>query len=136
MLKTFPGTASVSNFRPTLARAIIARYSQPGSVVLVVQVRDEIDLGLAPYVARVLKQAEREGARAVILEIDTPGGRLDAALQIRDALLGSPVRTIAFVHGSALSAGALVALAAREAYMSPGAVLGAAAPLTLASLPG
>jgi hypothetical protein len=34
MLKTFPGTASVSNFRPTLARAIIARYSQPGSVVL------------------------------------------------------------------------------------------------------
>ena len=34
MLKTFPGTASVSNFRPTLAKAIIARYSRPGAVVL------------------------------------------------------------------------------------------------------
>lgn len=34
MLKTFPGTASVSNFRPSLARAVIARYSPPGGVVL------------------------------------------------------------------------------------------------------
>lgn len=34
MLKTFPGTASVSNFRPTLARAIVARYSPPSGVVL------------------------------------------------------------------------------------------------------
>lgn len=34
MLKTFPGTASVSNFRPTLARAIVARYSPPGGTVV------------------------------------------------------------------------------------------------------
>lgn len=34
MLKTFPSTASVSNFRPTLARAIIERYSVAGSTVL------------------------------------------------------------------------------------------------------
>lgn len=34
MLRTFPGTASVSNFRPTLARAVIARYSPPDGVVV------------------------------------------------------------------------------------------------------
>jgi len=34
MLKTFPGTASVSNFRPTLARAIISRFSPPGGTVV------------------------------------------------------------------------------------------------------
>lgn len=34
MLKTFPNTAAVSNFRPTLARAVIRRYSRPGSLVV------------------------------------------------------------------------------------------------------
>ncbi|MBI3968652.1 MAG: nodulation protein NfeD [Chloroflexi bacterium] len=98
--------------------------------VFVVQIRDEIDLGLAPYLARVLEQAKRENARAVILEIDTPGGRLDAALQMRAAILASPVRTIAFVNRSAFSAGALIAIAANGMYLAPGAVIGAATPVT------
>ena len=65
----------------------------------------------------------------MILDIDTPGGRLDAVLQMRDALLGSPVRTIAFVDRTAFSAGALIAIAAEEIYMTPGAVMGAATPV-------
>ncbi|HEX2035863.1 MAG TPA: hypothetical protein VHS99_16920, partial [Chloroflexota bacterium] len=97
-----------------------------GQTVFVVQMRDEIDLGLPPYLARILDQARREGAAAVILEIDTPGGRLDAVLQLRDLLLNAPVRTIAFVNRHAFSAGALVALASQEVYLAPGAVLGAA----------
>jgi membrane-bound serine protease (ClpP class) len=106
-------------------------HAQDGAgSAFVVQIRGEIDLGLAPYLARVLEQAERENARAVILEIDTPGGRLDAVLQMRHALLGSPVRTIAFVNRNAFSAGALVAIAANELYMAPGAVIGAATPVT------
>jgi membrane-bound serine protease (ClpP class) len=66
----------------------------------------------------------------VILEINTPGGRLDAVLQMRDALVSSPVRTIAFVNREAFSAGALVAIAAHEIYLAPGAVMGAATPVT------
>jgi membrane-bound serine protease (ClpP class) len=97
--------------------------------VVVVQVRGEIDLGLAPYLARVLAEAEHEQARAVILEIDTPGGRLDAVLQMRHAIVGSPVRTIAFVDRNAFSAGALLAIAATELYMAPAAVVGAATPV-------
>ena len=108
----------------------VSRAQDRAGSVFIVQIRDEIDLGLAPYLARVLAQAEREGARAVILEIDTPGGRLDAVLQMRQAILGSPVRTIAFVNRNAISAGALVAIAATELCMTPGAVIGAATPVT------
>ena len=113
-----------------LSIAPASRAQQSASPVFVVQIHGEIDLGLAPYLARVLRQAERENASAVILDIDTPGGRLDAVLQMRKAILDAPVRTIAFVNRTAFSAGALVALAARELYMAPGAVIGAATPVT------
>jgi membrane-bound serine protease (ClpP class) len=97
--------------------------------VLVVPITGTIDLGLAPYLDRVLRTAAEEDAAAVVLRIDTPGGRLDAVLQMRDALLASPVETIAFVDRTAFSAGALVALAADEIYMTPGAAMGAATPV-------
>lgn len=99
------------------------------NAVHVVRIGGTIDAGLAPYLARALQQAEREGARAVILEIDTPGGLLSAVLQMRQAILDSPVHTIAFVNREAFSAGALVAIAAEEIYMAPGAVIGAATPV-------
>ncbi len=107
----------------------------PEGVVVVVRIAGTIDGGLAPYLARALREAERDGARAVILEIDTPGGRLDAALQMRRALLDSRVRTIAFVDREAFSAGALIAIAAGEIYMADGAVMGAATPVTGAGEP-
>ena len=97
--------------------------------VYVMRITGTIDLGLAPYVDRVVKAAEDDGAAAIIVEIDTPGGRLDAVLQMRDTILGAEVRTIALVDASAFSAGALVAIAADEIYMTPGAVLGAATPV-------
>lgn len=102
---------------------------QASASVYFVSVQNEIDLGLAPYLARVLDEAAQSGAQAVILEINTPGGRLDAVLQMRDAILDSPVRTIAFVNREAFSAGALIAIAANDVYMAPGAVLGAATPV-------
>jgi membrane-bound serine protease (ClpP class) len=97
--------------------------------VYVVDISGTIDLGLAPYLARVLDQAEEAGAVAVLVEIDTPGGRLDAVLQMRDSLLDSPLRTIAFVDSTAFSAGALVALASEEIHMTPRGVMGAATPV-------
>ncbi|MDQ3225852.1 MAG: ATP-dependent Clp protease proteolytic subunit, partial [Chloroflexota bacterium] len=97
--------------------------------VYIVPISGTIDLGLAPYLSRVLDQAANDGAAAVILDVDTPGGRLDAVLQMRDAMLGSDVRTIAFVDRTAFSAGALIAIAAEEIYMAPGAVIGAATPV-------
>jgi membrane-bound serine protease (ClpP class) len=97
--------------------------------VYIVGVTGTIDLGLAPYLERVLGDAEEAGAAAVLVEIDTPGGRLDAVLQMRDSLLDSPVRTVALVDSTAFSAGALVAIACTDIHMTPGAVMGAATPV-------
>lgn len=104
-------------------------------VVYVADVDGTIDLGLAPYVARVLKEAEAAGAQAVVLKINTFGGRVDAAVQIRDTLLASKMRTIAFIDKRAISAGALIALASTDIYMTSGSTIGAATPV-MAGQPG
>ena len=88
-----------------------------------------VENGLAPYVARGLREAATAGAKAVYLDIDTPGGRVDAAERIADAVGASPVPVYAFVNPRAYSAGALIALSAKAIYMRPGAVLGAATPV-------
>jgi membrane-bound serine protease (ClpP class) len=106
-----------------------AAQGSDGGEVFVVPITGTIDLGLAPYLSRILDEAADQNAAAVLIEIDTPGGRLDAVLQMQDALLDSEVRTIAFVDRTAFSAGALVAIASEEIYMAPGAVMGAATPV-------
>ena len=106
--------------------AELASAQEDAGAVYVVSITGTIDLGLAPYLERVLDQAAENEAAAVLLEIDTPGGRLDAVLQMKDALLGAHVRTIAFVDRSAFSAGALITIASETIYMAPGAALGAA----------
>lgn len=95
-----------------------------------VPVTDVIELGLAPFVERSLKEAEAVGARAVVLDINTPGGRVDAAQRIVDAIKASEVPVYAFVNPRAFSAGALIALATDGIYMVPTAVMGAATPVT------
>jgi membrane-bound serine protease (ClpP class) len=107
-----------------------AGATRAGGEVLVVRLDGTIDPGLAPYLARALRDAEARGASAVVVEINTPGGRLDAALEMRQALLAARVRTIAFIDREAFSAGALIAIAADEIYMADGGVIGAATPVT------
>jgi len=99
--------------------------------VYVVPVEGVIDLGLAPFLRRVLDEAKETGAAAVILEINTFGGRVDAAVQIRDALLRAPVPTIAYVNKRAISAGALISLAAGKLVMAEGGTIGAATPVQM-----
>ncbi|TVR33768.1 MAG: hypothetical protein EA388_10440 [Nitriliruptor sp.] len=97
--------------------------------VYIVPISGEIDLGLAPFLQRVLDEAADAGAAAVVLDIDTPGGRLDAVLQMRDSLLDADVPTVSFVDRSAFSAGALIALASDEIWFAPGSSMGAATPV-------
>jgi membrane-bound serine protease (ClpP class) len=99
------------------------------AIVYVAPVEGIIDLGLAPFVQRVLDEAAEAGAAAVILDINTFGGRVDAAVQIRDALLNARVRTVAFVNKRAISAGALISLAAESLVMAGGGTIGAATPV-------
>ncbi|MGQ0522080.1 MAG: NfeD family protein [Betaproteobacteria bacterium] len=105
-------------------------------LVYVAAIEGIIDLGLAPYVQRVLDEAAATGASAVVLEVNTFGGRVDAAVQIRDALLGAKVPTIAYVNRRAISAGALISLAAQHLVMAEGATSGAATPVQVAGADG
>ncbi len=95
-----------------------------------IPVTGTIELGLAPFVARGLREAEEARAAAVVLDLDTPGGRVDAAWEIIDAVRDAGVPVYAYVNRRALSAGAMIGLSARALYMRPGSVLGAATPVT------
>ncbi len=133
LLVAFVAFALSTLVATTLSSRASTAQASTGSppVVLVAPVEGTVDLGLAPFLDRVLDEAEREGAAAVVLDIDTFGGRLDAAVAIRDRLLASRVKTIAFVDPRAISAGALITLASEVIAMSDGSTIGAATPVRM-----
>jgi len=93
------------------------------------RIEGTIGRGTVSYLKRGLEGAEAAGAVAVIIDFSTPGGFLDAATASRDAILGSGVRTIAYVNREAYSAGALLAIACERIYFAAGGVMGAATPM-------
>ncbi len=104
-------------------------FSQSQNPVYVIPVKGVIDLGLSGFIKRALSEAKANNAKAVILEIDTFGGRVDAAVEITDALEKiKPIPTIAFVDDHAWSAGALISLACEKIIMSDGSSIGSAEP--------
>jgi len=112
-----------------LGAAAPPHAQQEKRLVYVAPIEGTIDLGLAPFVRRAIDEAASAGAAALVLEINTFGGRVDAAVQIRDALLDSRVKTVAYVNKRAISAGALISLAAEHIVMSGGSTIGAATPV-------
>jgi membrane-bound serine protease (ClpP class) len=109
----------------------LALASRRAAGVVHVKLEGTIDLGLAALMKRVFE--EHADAGVLLLDINTLGGRVDAAIQIRDALLASKAKTIAFVHPRAISAGALIALACDVIAVAPGGSIGAATPIQLGS---
>lgn len=99
----------------------------PGSKVVVIGIDRTVELGLAAFVRRAIQ--EHPDASVIVLEVNTLGGRVDAAIQIRDAILEAKPRTVAFIHPRAISAGALISLACDNVLMSDGATIGAATPI-------
>jgi membrane-bound serine protease (ClpP class) len=93
-----------------------------------------VDLFTAGYVERTLGLAQADGAQAYIIELDTPGGELDATHDIIKALLASPLPTVVYIAPSgarAGSAGTFITYAADIAAMAPGTNIGAAHPVDL-----
>jgi len=123
------------------AQAAFAQDLQKESQkVYIIPIQGEIDRSLVVFLRRSINRAKEEGARFIIFDINTFGGRVDSALQI-STLIGSakPAETIAFVTsgpestGVSWSAGALISFACSSIYMSPGTSMGAAAPVTVGS---
>jgi len=97
--------------------------------VVVVPLRGEISPSLLMFLRRAEKVAESNGAIAIIFEMNTYGGRLDAAEEITSALNHATVPTYTFINSNAGSAGSLIALATQHIYMAPVSAIGAAAPV-------
>lgn len=121
----------IGSLAPTAAPAGAQEAPAPArSEVYRIPVTGVVELGLAPFISRSLDEAARAGAAAAVLDLDTPGGRVDAAQQIADALGDARIPVYAYVNRRALSAGALIALATDGIYMRPASTLGAATPVT------
>ena len=100
-----------------------------GNDVVVVPIHGTIDTGMEHLVQRAVAEAADDHARAILLDVNTFGGLVDAATNIRDALYASKVPVDAYVSERAWSAGALITLAAGKIIMAPGSSIGAAEPI-------
>tara|TARA_B100001250_G_scaffold12303_2_gene10726 strand:- start:900 stop:2102 length:1203 start_codon:yes stop_codon:yes gene_type:complete len=93
--------------------------------VYVVPIHNTIDLGIPAFVNRAVNAAEKNDAALIVFEINTFGGRVDAATQIKDAISSTDIETVAFINKRAISAGSLISLSCDKIYMTPGATIGA-----------
>lgn len=95
--------------------------------VWVIPVEKTVEKGLATFLARAFQEAEDNHAKHIILNINTPGGAVESALEIADTINRADIPVTAYVNKRALSAGAYIALQADGLYMAPGGKMGAAA---------
>ena len=93
--------------------------------IYVIPIQDTIDLGIPAFVNRAISAAEKNSAELIIFDIDTFGGRVDAATQIKDAISATDITTIAFINRRAISAGSLISLSCDQIYMTDGGTIGA-----------
>ena len=101
-----------------------------------IPIEGTIDLGLPPFIQRTLEDAESNNATLVIFDINTFGGRVDAATQIKDAILGADITTVAYINRRAISAGALISLSCEKIFMTGGGLIGAATAVDMSGKKG
>ncbi|MCE2456308.1 MAG: nodulation protein NfeD [Dehalococcoidia bacterium] len=112
--------------------AVSELQGQGGGGVLVGRLDSQIDPVSARVVRGWIEDAEARSARLLVLEIDTPGGRLDSMRDMTGALLDStvPVAVIVTPAGArAASAGTFIVASGHVAAMTPGTTIGAASPV-------
>jgi membrane-bound serine protease (ClpP class) len=107
-----------------------------GSVV-VIAIDSSINPATADFVEESIDAAARQNARALIIELDTPGGLLSTTRRIVKDVMGAPIPVIVYVApsgASAASAGTFITIAASLAAMAPGTTIGAAHPLEMGGM--
>lgn len=84
------------------------------------------------YIERGIEAAEEDGAVALVVRLNTPGGQTDLMNRVISAILASDVPVVIYVYprgAYAASAGTLITLAGHAAAMAPGTTIGAASPV-------
>ncbi|GKV68041.1 hypothetical protein NCCP2716_05390 [Sporosarcina sp. NCCP-2716] len=110
-----------------LAVPLAGITSAASGTVYKVPVHGEVEKGLYAFLQRSFSEAADEGADAIILDINTPGGFVDTAGEIAKLMDETKIPIIAYVNKRAMSAGAFLALHADKIYMAPNSKMGASA---------
>jgi membrane-bound serine protease (ClpP class) len=113
--------------------ALLAACSQASAQVLKIAVNDTIQPISAEYIARAIDEAQRRNDKAILIEINTPGGLVSSTRDIIEKITGSSVPVIVYVTptgGHAGSAGIFILESADVAAMSSGTAAGAAHPVS------
>ena len=101
--------------------------------VTVIPMKGSINPAMVEMFLKTLREAERNGAAAIVIQLDTPGGLLTSTREIVEGVLNSKVPIVAFVSpagAQCASAGTFIALACPVLAMAPGTNIGAAHPVT------
>jgi membrane-bound serine protease (ClpP class) len=117
-----------------LAACFVSNVRAQTDAVDVITVKGTINPVLVDYVQRGIRQAEETGARAVIIQMDTPGGLDSAMRDIIQSIVNARVPVVVYVAPSgarAASAGTYILMAAHVAVMAPNTVIGAAHPVSI-----
>ena len=108
----------------------VASSSASKSLAYVIPIKDQIGPPILDILRRGLKDAIRDNAQLVILDMDTPGGELGVTLEIMEEIIESlekfEGKIITYVNDEAISAGAYIAIATSEIAFSPNSQIGAA----------
>lgn len=116
---------------------VVWLVSLPGSAqterqILVLTASGPLTPALVEYLDRGLSLAERQGAEALILTLDTPGGQVEHMNRMIQSIRGSSIPVVIYVSprgAIAGSAGTVIALAGHVAAMAPETAIGAASPV-------
>jgi membrane-bound serine protease (ClpP class) len=113
-------------FFSLIVAACFNLHGQDSKRILHLKVLDNIDPRTNRYTELGLERATEIEADLVILELDTYGGALNDADEIRTRILNFEIPIYAFINKDAASAGALISIACDSIYMAPGSSIGAA----------
>ena len=99
---------------------------QPQKKVFTFAIDQDIDPIMNRRVKLAMDQAEKIKADVILIQMDTYGGAVTDADEIRTRILESKIPVYVFINKDAASAGALISIACDSIYMAPGASIGAA----------
>jgi membrane-bound serine protease (ClpP class) len=139
------GSRRVGAIGAMCALALVAWFAfaaQPeqstGARAVMLEISDAIGPATSRFFVRTLERAEKDNARLIVLQMDTPGGLDSAMRDMIRAILGSSIPVVIYVAPSgarAASAGTYLLYASHVAAMAPATNLGAATPVQIGGSP-
>lgn len=110
----------------TLALAEVFAGGGETQKVYSVKIDGQISSPQTYIVKRAVRAANSDGAKVLVIDLDTPGGDLGSTIEIMEALKNFGGKTVCYVNPNAVSAGSLIATSCDEIYFAPNGVMGAA----------